>query len=84
MGFYSLFVNTKGTKDGHIAEDDRMERHVGVTKKHLKHMTSNQTARNINNKTSALGGIQEISKSFDASDKGSIHMETEKRMRYPY
>tara|TARA_B110000881_G_scaffold172190_1_gene156109 strand:+ start:219 stop:479 length:261 start_codon:yes stop_codon:yes gene_type:complete len=38
-----------------------------ASKKHLKHMTSNQTARNINNKTSALRGIQEISKSFDAT-----------------
>ena len=67
--FYSLFVNTKGKIESHIAADDEMEGMVGVIKKHIHHMYSNKTEHNIQNKTRALGGIKLITEQYDMTTK---------------
>lgn len=63
--FYGLFVNTTGQFDGHIPADLRMEYMVKEVKKHIKHMFSNKTERNIENRTRAIAGIPDIAESFD-------------------
>ena len=62
---YNCFVNTKGKVDSHVPADQQMEWLVKLMKKHIKHMYSNKTEININNRTSALPGIQEIADQLD-------------------
>ena len=45
--FYGMFVNTKGKLDSFIPCDLMMEFVVRATKKHIKHMHSNKTERNV-------------------------------------
>ena len=63
--FYGLFVNTKGRLDSHIPCDLQMEYIVKLVKKHLKHMFSNQTEKNVTARTSAITAMVEVSKNFD-------------------
>lgn len=63
--FYSLFVNTCGKPDGHIATDLQMEYLVNTEKKHIKHMSSNKTQQCIIKKSAALSGIGDICRHFD-------------------
>ena len=63
--FYGLFVNTSGKLDGHIPADERMEWMVNVVKKHIKHMGSDQTEKNLESRTSALAGVQDVASQYD-------------------
>lgn len=63
--FYSMFVNTKGQLNTHIPADLQMEYIVRVIKKHIKHMFSNKTERNIERKTGALAGLSAIVNNYD-------------------
>ncbi len=63
--FYGLFVNTLGKVDSHVAADERMEWLVHVLKKHMNHMYSDKTHKNITGRSKALVGVQDIACNFD-------------------
>ena len=65
LTFYSMFINTQGRIDGHIAADMQMEFIVRTYKKHIKHMLSNKTESNIERKTAALGSLFNITTHYD-------------------
>lgn len=65
LTFYSMFVNTQGRIDSHIAADMQMEFIVRTYKKHIKHMLSNKTESNIERKTAALGSLCNIMTHYD-------------------
>ena len=65
MSFYSMFINTQGRLDTHIAADMQMEFLVRTYKKHIKHMLSNKTESNIERKTAALGGLCTVTTHYD-------------------
>lgn len=65
--FYGMFVNTQGRVDSHVACDDRMEWAVHAVKKHIKHMFSNKSEKNIATRTRAIAGISDISDAFDVA-----------------
>jgi len=65
LTFYSMFINTHGRIDSHIAVDMQMEFIVRTYKKHIKHMLSNKTESNIERKTAALGSLFNITSHYD-------------------
>ena len=64
-----MFVNTKGKKNGHIPADLQMEYVVKTIKKHIKHMYSNKTEKNIANHTKGLSGVRDLCEHFDETTK---------------
>jgi hypothetical protein len=63
--FQSCFVNVHGKSDGNVPADLIQEWNVRECKSHIKHMFSNKSEANINNRTSAIAGIKAISSNFD-------------------
>ena len=63
--FYGMFVNTKGKIDSFIPCDLMMEFVVRTMKKHIKHMYSNKTERNIERKTGALASLDALMNNYD-------------------
>lgn len=65
LTFYSMFVNTQGCIDTHIAADLQMELMMKTYKKHIKHILSNKVESNIERKIAALGSLFNISTHYD-------------------
>ena len=63
--FHACFVNLDGKVDGHVPVDLVQEWQVKESKSHIKHMFSNKSESNIENRTAALPGIHTIAKNFD-------------------
>ncbi len=76
--FYGLFVNTRGKLDSHIPCDLAMEWLVRVTKRHIKHIMSNKTEKNIERKTQSLACLMDISKNFQKASSVMVRSKQHK------
>jgi len=72
LEFDGMFINTLGKEDSYIATDLQMEYIVNIVKKHIKHMQSGQTVQNIQNRSTAICGLQCVCENFDETAKTII------------
>jgi len=70
--FYGMFVNTRGNIDTHIAADLQMEHIVNIFKRHIKHMHSNKTEKNIARKSESIAGVSAIARNYDNSSHVAV------------
>ena len=64
QSFYGMFINTKGKIDSFVASDMWMEWVVRVVKKHITPMMANQNAKYIQEKTTSLCALNQITLGF--------------------
>ena len=81
--FYRMHVNTRGRVDSHIAVDMQMEFVVRSIKRHIKHMFSNKTEKNIERKTGTLAAINNVLRQYDATSETVIRSKKHKQMSAP-
>lgn len=78
--YNGLFVNTRGKDDSYVASDLQMEYIVKDIKKHIKHMQSGQTLKNIQTHSTAICGLGCICEQFDIEAKTVIRCTRHKHL----
>jgi stress-induced morphogen len=65
MEFDGLFINIQKKEDSYLPTDLQMEYVINDIKKHIKHMHSGQTEKNIEVHSKALSGLKHIADNYD-------------------